>query len=70
MAAKTPQPYLEPFKEGVCDVVDCSKPASYRASWAQGVVIRLVCTTHKKEIESKLIEQLSPSTFAKKRRVN
>lgn len=67
MAAKNPEPYIDLVSEGICEVLDCSSPANYRASWAQGVIIRLVCTTHKEEIEGKLFGDLSPSTFGRKR---
>lgn len=68
MATKTPEPYLDPVSEGVCEVLDCASPATYRASWVQGVVIRLVCNTHKAEVEGKLFGDLSPTKFAKRRR--
>jgi hypothetical protein len=51
METKTPEPYLEPVSKGVCEVVDCTSVATYRASWAQGVIIRLLCATHKSELE-------------------
>jgi hypothetical protein len=69
MATKNPEPYIDPVSEGVCEVLDCSSPAKYRASWVQGVIVRLVCTTHKEEVEGRLFGDLSPSTFGKKRRV-
>ena len=67
MAAKNPEPYLDPVSEGVCEVLNCSSPAKYRASWVQGVIIRLVCPTHKAEVEGRLFGELSPATFGKKR---
>jgi hypothetical protein len=67
MAANIPEPYFDTVSEGICEVANCSSPAKYRAWWAQGVIIRLVCTTHKAEVEGKLFEELSPSTFKKKR---
>ena len=63
MAATNPEPYFDPVSEGICEVLNCSSPAKHRASWAQGVVIKLGCTTHKAEIEGKLC----PSTFRRKR---
>ena len=68
MATNNPEPYLDPVSEGICEVLDCSSPAKYRASWVQGVIIRLVCTTHKAEVEGRPFADLSPSKFAKKRR--
>src|SRR4029077_3418683 len=67
MAANNPEPYLDPVSAGVCEVLNCSSPASFRASWVQGVIVRLVCTTHKAEIEGRLFGDLTPSKFAKKR---
>jgi hypothetical protein len=66
--AEKPEPYLEPISEGNCEVLNCSTRAGYRASWAQGVIIRLLCPTHKAEVEGKSLAELGPSTFAKKRR--
>jgi hypothetical protein len=68
MANKNPEPYLDPVSEGFCEVLDCSSPAKFRASWVQGVIVRLVCTTHKAEVEGKLFGDLTPSKFAKRRR--
>lgn len=67
MASKNLELYFDPVSEGICEALDCSNPAKYRASWAQGVIIRLVCTTHKAEVEGKLFGELSPSTFGSKR---
>jgi len=68
MATKNPEPYLDPVSQGTCDALGCSNPAKYRVSWAQGVIIKLVCTSHKAEVEGKVYEGLSPSTFGSKRR--
>jgi hypothetical protein len=65
METKTPEPYLEPVSEGLCEVLDCKSAASYRASWAQGVIIKLLCATHKAEAEGKLLGELQ---FRRKRR--
>jgi hypothetical protein len=65
----TPEPYIDPVSEGICEVQNCSSPAKYRASWAQGVIVRLVCTTHKPEVEGKLFGDLNSSFFGRKRRV-
>jgi hypothetical protein len=67
MATKNEEPYLDRVSEGVCEVLDCSNPAAYRASWVQGVIIRLVCSTHKAEVEGRLFGDLTPSKFGKKR---
>jgi hypothetical protein len=66
--AANPELYFDPVSEGVCEVLDCSNPAKFRASWVQGVIIRLVCITHKAEIEGKSFGELSPTTFGRKRR--
>jgi hypothetical protein len=68
MAAHNPEPYLDPVSEGICEVLDCSNPAKYRASWVQGVIIRLVCTAHRADVEGKLFADLTPTKFGKKRR--
>jgi hypothetical protein len=68
MSIKNPDLYFDPVSEGLCEVLDCSAPAKFRASWVQGVIIRLVCTTHKAAVEGKLFGELSPSTFGNKRR--
>ena len=68
MADKNPEPYLEPVSEGVCEFLNCSNRAEYRASWAQGVIIRIVCSAHKTQLDGKIFEDLSPSTFKKNRR--
>ena len=63
-----PELYFDPVSEGVCEVLDCSNPAKFRASWVQGVIVRLVCITHKAEVEGKSFGELSPTTFGRKRR--
>jgi hypothetical protein len=63
-----PELYFDPVSEGVCEVLDCSNPAKFRASWVQGVIVRLVCITHKAEVEGKSFGELSPSTFGLRRR--
>ena len=68
MEAKSPEPYIDPVSEGICEVLDCSSPAKYRVSWARGVIIRLVCTTHKSEVEGKPFGDSSSSIFGRKRR--
>jgi hypothetical protein len=68
MANNNPEPYLEPVSEGVCEFLNCSSRADYRASWAQGVIIRIVCSAHKAELEGKPFEHLNPGTFRARRR--
>lgn len=68
MASNNQEPYLEPVSDGVCEFLNCSNRAEYRALWAQGVVIRIVCSAHKTQLDGKLFEDLSPSTFKKRRR--
>jgi hypothetical protein len=58
MAAQSPEPYFEPVSEGVCEVLHCSSPAKYRLSWAQGVIVRLVCPTHKTQLEGNVLAEL------------
>jgi len=41
--AQSAEPYFEPVSEGICEVLDCSSPAKYRVSWAQGVIISGLC---------------------------
>jgi len=66
MTAQSAKPYFEPVSEGICEVLNCSTPAKFRVSWAQGVIIRLVCPTHKAQVEESLFEELLP-TFGRKR---
>lgn len=69
MEARNPEPYIDPVSEGLCEVLNCSSPAKFRASWAQGVIVRLVCSTHKTDIEGKVFGDLNSSLFGRKRRV-
>ena len=66
--AQSREPYLEPVSQGTCEVLDCSSRAGFRASWAQGVIIRLLCPTHKAELEGAVFDDLSPAIFGRKRR--
>jgi hypothetical protein len=59
MARKNTELYLEPVSQGNCEVLGCSNPAKYRGTWAQGMVIKLMCTTHKADVEGKLFQELS-----------
>ncbi len=63
MANKGTDLYLDPVGQGVCEIQGCSNPAKHRASWAQGVVVKLVCAGHKTEIEGKPFEELGRSMF-------
>ena len=69
MASKNTELYFDPVSEGICEVLGCSNPAKYRASWAQGVIVKLMCPTHKAEVEGKLFSELSPAIFGGKRHV-
>jgi len=65
MATKDMELYFDPVSHGTCEVLGCTKPAKHRASWAQGVVVKLVCTAHKAEVEGKLFQELGPSIFGR-----
>ena len=67
MASMNTELYFDPVSQGTCQVLGCSNPAKYRASWAQGVIIKLVCIIHKADVEGKLFEGLSPSIFGSAR---
>ena len=69
MVSKNTELYLDPVSEGICEVLGCSNPAKYRASWAQGIIVKLICPTHKTELEGMLFSELSPTIFGGKRRV-
>jgi hypothetical protein len=69
LASKNNELYVDPVSEGICEVLGCSNPAQYRASWAQGILIKLLCPTHKAQVEGKLFSELSPSMFGAKRRM-
>jgi len=59
--------YFDPVSEGVCEFIGCSQRAKYRASWAEGIIVKLICPPHKAEVEGKLFADLSPATFKSKR---
>ena len=67
MARMNTELYFDPVSEGICEALSCSNPAKYRASWAGGIVVKLMCPTHKAEVEGKLFAELSPATFKAKR---
>ena len=60
MASKNTELYFDPVSQGICEVLGCSNPAKYRASGAQGIVIRLMCATHRAEVEGKLPPNFCP----------
>lgn len=68
MTSKNTELYFDPVSEGDCEVQQCANPAKYRASWAQGIVVKLVCTAHMQEVEGKLFEEIGPSKFKSKQR--
>jgi hypothetical protein len=67
MASKNAELYFDPVSEGICEVLGCPNPAKQRASWAQGVIVKLMCTTHKAQVDGKLFGELSPTMFGGKR---
>jgi hypothetical protein len=69
MANTNVELYFDPVSEGICEVRGSSQPAKYRGSWAQGVIVKLMCATHKADVEGKLFSELSPTIFGGKRRV-
>jgi hypothetical protein len=67
MANMDAELYFDPVSEANCQVLGCLRPAKYRASWAQGVIVKLMCTAHKAEVEGKLFSELSPAIFGGRR---
>jgi hypothetical protein len=63
MGVKLEEPYFDPVSQGTCEVQRCSNPAKFRANWAQGTVVKLVCTTHKPELEGKVFQEIGTATF-------
>lgn len=63
MANMNAELYFDPVSEGICEVLGCSNAAKYRASWAQGVIVKLMCAGHKMEVEGRLFAELSPAMF-------
>jgi hypothetical protein len=68
MTDKLPEPYFDPVSQGFCEVLSCSNPAKFRASWAKGIIIKLVCVAHRSDVEEKVFSDLSPSTFGGSKR--
>ena len=62
MASKSIELYFEPVSQGMCEALGCSNSAKYRAWLAHGMVTRLVCITHKAEVEA-LPEEANLSTI-------
>ena len=67
MSNASGKPYFDPVSQGICEVLGCSQRAKYRASWSEGIIVKLVCPPHKAEVEGKLFAELSPATFKVKR---
>ena len=63
MEAKKPEPMFEPVSAGLCAARLCTNPAKFRATWTQGIIVKLVCTTHKPQVEGKIFEEVGPSMF-------
>lgn len=59
--------YFDPVSEGICEVLGCSERAKYRASWAEGIIVKLICPPHKADLEGKFFGDLGPTTFKDKR---
>jgi hypothetical protein len=70
MVSKNTELYFDVVSQGSCDVQGCGNPARYRASWAQGVVMKLVCPAHRTAVEGKLFEDLGSAVFGNKPRIN
>ena len=64
MANMNTELYFDTVGEAICEALGCPNPAKYRASWA---IVKLICPTHKAEVEGKLFSELSPATFKGKR---
>jgi hypothetical protein len=45
MEGKKTELYFDPVSQCICQVRCCQNPAKYRASWVQGIVVKLVCAT-------------------------
>jgi len=60
--------YFDPVSEGICEILGCTQRAKYRASWAEGIIVKLICPSHKADVEGRLFAELSPATFKDKRR--
>ncbi len=70
MVSKNTELYFDVVSQGNCEVQGCGSPARYRASWAQGVVMKLVCVAHRTAVEGKLFEELGSSVFGNKRHIS
>jgi len=63
MGVKLAEPYFDPVSQGNCEVQRCPNPAKFRASWAQGTVVKLVCTVHRPEMEGKAFQEVGTAAF-------
>ncbi len=66
MSDMNPEQYLEPVSKGICEALNCSSGAVYRASRAQGVVNKLKCSAHKTQLDGKVL-QAEPINVQEKR---
>jgi hypothetical protein len=63
MQSKNTELSFEPVSTGNCEAQHCLNPAKYRATWSQGIVLKLVCTTHRSQVEGKYFNEVGPSIF-------
>ena len=63
MDGRKPEPMFEPVSAGFCAARYCTNPAKFRATWTQGIIVKLVCSTHKPQVEGKIFEEVGPSMF-------
>jgi hypothetical protein len=57
------EPSFEPVNKGNCQFQRCTNPAKFRASWALGIMVKLLCVTHKPDVEGKTLEEVGPIAF-------
>jgi hypothetical protein len=62
-----PEPYFDPVSHGSCEVQHCTGAAKFRACWAQGIIVKLVCPTHKLALDGKIYGELSSTMFGRTR---
>ena len=67
MASTNAKLYFDPVSEGICEILGCTQRAKYRASWSEGIIVKLICPPHKADVEGKHFAELSPATFKDKR---
>jgi hypothetical protein len=63
MDTKKTEPSFEPVAKGNCQFQRCTSPAVFRASWALGIMVKLVCVAHKSSVEGKTFEEIGPVAF-------